>query len=650
MLGVFRAVGIVGSFQAILIILIVLLGVPIARGGVNCVADAAGCCCVGMRGNVDCDNDDLVDIADLTLLIDHLYLSLEPLPSVDEANVDGLEGIDIADVTRLVDYMYISLSPLPGCPGPINHPPVTRLNSIDDTKPVINAVGPGLPGTPILVSWGGDDKLDHPYEPPPIRFEWRVYGPYDSLTFLAVKSQFQKQVFVTAQRQMFYFGHGDRIVTCDTVWIQDTLVWPLVVCDTLLIDTITYSSLLGTIDTIFDVSSPAFRQNPAYDRIAARSGDVTDYTVLDTSTTLYNLFHNDVNDTTVEKYFVFWVCAQDPDDAALTDPTPPYRILRVFDPKFERAVLIADAERQYEVNPRNKSKATAYWNAAIPRWNSAVTPDFHTISQVQGNVLPMKALLQHKVVIVLNDDAIFGVLPTPGVEKNLLAAASAGASIWFCGRCLFYGMENGPPLLHVSASLYGVDKFGLTELRSTGWHYYALGFVSTPIRIEDFCGADAVDSTRWPNLSIDTNYLHSRYVWGDDYFPWIPSLAALPEVDYWSLAPEAEALYSYRSIYTDHHPLRPDSFFYVGKPVVCRLTQTHSRLMFSAFTPYAMSGDSVGGAAQMFIDSVMSWLSEPFETGFQNSTPAISARNGLSKERGDAPPPEVVGAVRGKQR
>ena len=34
-----------------------------------------GCYCIGTAGNVDCDYEDLVDIADLQLLIDHLFIS-----------------------------------------------------------------------------------------------------------------------------------------------------------------------------------------------------------------------------------------------------------------------------------------------------------------------------------------------------------------------------------------------------------------------------------------------------------------------------------------------------------------------------------------------------------------------------------------------
>jgi hypothetical protein len=633
----------------VLTLLLLSICASASWGGVNCVADAAGCCCIGARGNVDCDNKDIVDIADLTLLIDHLYITYTPLPSVDEANVDGEDGIDIADITRLINFMYIKFDPLPPCPGAVNHPPVTILTASLADSIWINSTGPGQPGTPIPVSWGGDDRLDHPYEEPQLHFEWRLYGPYDSVTYAAIRSQFVKRVFVTPLGQMHYFGQGDSIIICDTLWIPDAPTWPTIVCQTVLIDNLTSSNSLGTIDTILDVSATAFKYNQTYNKVALSSGNVSDPTVTDTTDTLYNLFHNEMSDSTVGRYFMFWVRAYDFDNASLVDPAPPFQMLFVTDPKFERDVLIADAELSYEINPRNGAKAKAYWNAAIPRWNPVATPDFLTISQPTGNVLPLATLLEHKIIVVVNDEVIPGVTVTSDIRRNLLSALKAGANVWFCGRSQFYGGENTPPKLHARASSYGADKFGMTELCSTGWSYY--DYKDPSVRIEDFCGATAVDSTAWPNLVIDTAYLHQRYGWGGDAFPpWMPSLAALPEVDYWSFVPQAENLYTYRSIYTDHHPLVPDSFFFAGKPVVSRLTQGYSRLMFSAFTPYAMSGDSTGGAAQVFIDSVMNWLSEPFVAGTEHSTAATPAISGKSKESKKTAPPDVVGVVGGKKR
>jgi hypothetical protein len=64
-------------------------------------------CCSGFTGNVDCDPDDLVDIADLAALIDHLFISLQPLCCGDEANVDGIDGVDLTDLASLIANIYL---------------------------------------------------------------------------------------------------------------------------------------------------------------------------------------------------------------------------------------------------------------------------------------------------------------------------------------------------------------------------------------------------------------------------------------------------------------------------------------------------------------------------------------------------------------
>lgn len=77
-----------------------------------------GChsCCVGTRGNVDCDPANGIDISDLSRLIDNLYISFDRLCCEESANTDAEAGIDISDISRLIDYLYISFAPLANCP------------------------------------------------------------------------------------------------------------------------------------------------------------------------------------------------------------------------------------------------------------------------------------------------------------------------------------------------------------------------------------------------------------------------------------------------------------------------------------------------------------------------------------------------------
>ena len=66
----------------------------------------------------DLDNSGGVDIADLSALIDYLYISFTPPCLLSAANVADfpLTNIDISDLSRLIDYLYISFLPLQ-CPS-----------------------------------------------------------------------------------------------------------------------------------------------------------------------------------------------------------------------------------------------------------------------------------------------------------------------------------------------------------------------------------------------------------------------------------------------------------------------------------------------------------------------------------------------------
>jgi len=78
---------------------------------------APGGCCVGTSGNVDGDPSDLVDIGDLTALIDYLFITFAVPECLAEANVDGdlAAVIDIGDLTALIDYLFITFAPPADC-------------------------------------------------------------------------------------------------------------------------------------------------------------------------------------------------------------------------------------------------------------------------------------------------------------------------------------------------------------------------------------------------------------------------------------------------------------------------------------------------------------------------------------------------------
>ncbi len=86
----------------------------------NGVGDAcdAGCCVAPIRGNVNGDINDEVNISDLTYLVDFLFKGGSPPACAEEANVDGDANGDIlvSDLTYLVAYLFS------GGPAPANCP------------------------------------------------------------------------------------------------------------------------------------------------------------------------------------------------------------------------------------------------------------------------------------------------------------------------------------------------------------------------------------------------------------------------------------------------------------------------------------------------------------------------------------------------
>jgi hypothetical protein len=74
-------------------------------------------CCAGYTGNIDGSPHEQPDVADLTMLIAHLYLTGRPLPCPTEANLDGdVNGdVDIFDLVVLIDHLFMSRQPTGVC-------------------------------------------------------------------------------------------------------------------------------------------------------------------------------------------------------------------------------------------------------------------------------------------------------------------------------------------------------------------------------------------------------------------------------------------------------------------------------------------------------------------------------------------------------
>ena len=78
----------------------------------------AGCCLGGVRGNVDYDPEDDVDISDLVHLVDFMFNGGTEPVCFEEADVDDdfVTELNIADLVYLVDYIFLGGPALPPCP------------------------------------------------------------------------------------------------------------------------------------------------------------------------------------------------------------------------------------------------------------------------------------------------------------------------------------------------------------------------------------------------------------------------------------------------------------------------------------------------------------------------------------------------------
>ena len=87
----------------------------------NSIGDACESCCgfwtSGMTGNTECSSSGKRNLADITRLIDRIYISKVILCCEENGNVDGdIEAkINLSDITKLIDHVYISKPETAAC-------------------------------------------------------------------------------------------------------------------------------------------------------------------------------------------------------------------------------------------------------------------------------------------------------------------------------------------------------------------------------------------------------------------------------------------------------------------------------------------------------------------------------------------------------
>jgi len=649
-------------------------GYALPKGGdpTTGVAEPTGCYCVGRVGNVNCDYLDKVTMADVATLIDHLFISHKRLPNREEANADGdPEGkISISDVMALIDHLYINRAPLPECPKPYNNPPETQILGYVEGVPFVDGLTPGNWATGVRMRWGAYDIVDHPYEQPTFKYEYRMYGPYTDDNLNLIISRYRRQVFITNDGHMYRFGeppdtvHCDTFysgiqidsiicqllpthhVICDTAWLPGGIrgIW----CDTILIDTLEGANIFGRIDTLMDVEDPEFVSDPQLNRIAASSWDNggSQWTPK-TRDSLFNLFAYDPCDTTRQMRFIFWVRAQDPTDSTVFDPTPAFRFPSVIDGKHERDVLVMHWTILASKNHPSLSTVGSYWNQTIGTWIQDrglggevyfdQGRDFYDVSDYLTNYRMLLFALKYKVIIVYQDAMQSGQWSSQGEAATcVMWSLAAGNSAWVAARVPLGSHSSYAAVASYTAASAAYQYFfGIDSYTFPGWGYYIYSNQDgvgpewgwgLP-RTEDFVGAFSLNEELWPELAVDSARLHSDYTWGGrcqtdplgpaaPFMPWRPDLAALPQVGYVVPTGDAEVMYTYKSKYGPVHPIIP-ALSFEGLPVMVRLDRGLFRTVHSNFTPLALE-ETTG---QQMVDSVLSWLYEKWLQGAAEPPP-----------------------------
>jgi len=144
--------------KQVAITLVIRVGCILMLGCILLPQTTQAGCCGGLTGNIDCDPEDDVTGADLATLIDHLFISQDPLCCFEEAALDILPQIDGADLAVLIDHLFISLSPNLICPDAPN--PWGDLVEIGEcTHPWLNKADP--PSHQGCVEWNYDNGTLH---------------------------------------------------------------------------------------------------------------------------------------------------------------------------------------------------------------------------------------------------------------------------------------------------------------------------------------------------------------------------------------------------------------------------------------------------------------------------------------------------------
>jgi len=537
-----------------------------------------------------------------------------------------------------------------------DNPPNTRIVAFIEGVPFINSVLPSGPATGIRLRWQGSDVIDYPTDAPPFEFQWKLFGPYSDAEYDALIDSFLVPVFVTNDAQVFKFGLPPDSVGVDSFLTVDTTVTPwdttldstsirylstaLIVCDTtyengvevescdtILIDTLEGSNVYGTMDTLLRVYDDDFLNSDEFYRVADSSYDeFGNIWVTDERETIYDVYKDAPADTTQTGTFIFVVRSRD--DAEVPDLTPNWRSFTVINPQHERDVLVVLWSNSADENKSSDDSTRVFWDIAINDWiddgrvgdvifDSAL--DIRHVSAYTQHNAMLQLILRYKVAIMIQDAEVSGQWSVHGqAVQNTITALQTGVNVWVAARVPLGSHATGSPLAVDFASPDYQYFFGVQQSTFPGW---SSGFFNNQDgygfglpRTEHFIGTLSLDEDKWPELSVDTTRLRTRYRWagwipdslnpgGFPFYPYLDTPGALPQVGWCVRTFDTEAMYLFKSVYGNEHAQFTNLSFH-GRPVSLRLNRGLFRTVHFMFTPLALEPTS----AAIIIDEVMDWL------------------------------------------
>ncbi len=605
---------------------------------------------------------------------DWIYIDVDPASANPQTTRSIRLVADTANPVRgfVSQWVFLQAFDLEGLGSQIvfrkfsrnDNPPTTNILDFRSSAPFVNAPRPGGIVTGVRLSWTGADRIDYPTDPPPFEYQWRLYGPYSDDQIASIASTYFKTAFQSTDG--FIYKPGDTFTVCDTVFTDtDTNIS----CDSWVIGIDSdIPSYLGESVRFFDITAPGFADNDSLNRIADSSvkrdpeclaslgqGEsdtlcpaVSDW-VTATRDTIYDVFKFDQNDTTVEKSFIFWIRSRD--DALVPDPSPAFDTLRVIDPRFERDVFVMDWTVVSAPPPgvrimggnNDTSPIYQWWRDRLLEWNPTINFDFRDYGFRAGKYsgkLPLKTILQHKVLILYND-----CVNAPPLDKNWLTpifkGIDAGVNVWVTDRAAVGGtslsQETHTPEFPGGAVLQATYGFYFAVNRGlySGWFNHAIfkrAKAENPAApdsvlpgkppafdAQDCMGGYSLNSALWPDIEFDSSRVRSLYSWTFGRFRFFNAeVPYLPEINWVEARYGAEVMYLYKSHYGSNggsHPLgtrvvqgAPFDYNFEGAPFAHRYNSGLFKTVHMCFTPYALKQ---GPELQQLFDDVMNFLYDP---------------------------------------